>query len=72
MRVLSQILLSENETLRSQLSRLNDHSGGRSPDKQRKVLLDQLNQRLAQNVQELRTIQHELTNLLNTSSQQFS
>lgn len=62
-----QILLNENETLRSQLSRLNDQCAGRSPDKQRKVMLDQLNQRLSHNVHELRTIQNELNNLLNTS-----
>ena len=62
-----QLLLNENETLRSQLVRLNEHCEGRTPDKARKVMLDQLNQRFANHVHELRTIQRELDNLLNTS-----
>lgn len=56
------LLMAENESLRSQLSRINGHS---SPD--HKVLLDQLNQRLVQNVNQLRSIQQELNNLLNVS-----
>lgn len=67
-------MLSENETLRAQLSRINDASDDKVCDKSLKLLLDQLNGRLTKNIHELRStetelcaIQQELTSLLNTS-----
>ncbi|RWS09748.1 homer protein 1-like protein, partial [Dinothrombium tinctorium] len=62
------MLLNENENLRTQLNRLQDQSDtSKVSDKAKKSMLDQLNVRLALNIQELRSIQQELTALLNTS-----
>lgn len=67
-------MLSENEALRAQLSRLNDASDDKICDKPMQLLLQQLNERFKRNVLELRTteselsaIQQELTSLLNTT-----
>lgn len=66
-------MLIENDTLRAQLSRLNDASDEKIPDKSMRLLLHQLNERFKRNVQDLRSteselhaIQQELTSLLNT------
>lgn len=64
------LLLAENENLRSQLSQLQDHSDNnitKFSDKAKKGMLDQVNLRLGQNIQELRTIHQEFTALLNAS-----
>ncbi len=62
------VLLNENENLRTQLNRLQDQNdNNKITDKARKGMLEQLNIRLAQNIQELRSIQQEFTALLSTS-----
>lgn len=62
------LLLTENENLRSQVSQLQDHSDiSKFSDNARKGMLDQVNLRLGQNIQELRTIHQEFSALLNTS-----
>jgi len=62
------VLLNENENLRTQLNRLQDQNdNSKITDKARKGMLEQLNLRLAQNIQELRSIQQEFTALLNAS-----
>jgi hypothetical protein len=61
-------LLNENENLRTQLNRLQDQNdNSKITDKARKGMLEQLNIRLAQNIQELRSIQQEFTALLSAS-----
>ncbi|XP_054159166.1 homer protein homolog 2-like [Oppia nitens] len=61
-------LLYENENLRSQLNRIHDQNdNNKVTDKTRQGFLEQLNKRLAQNIQELRQIQQEFAQLLNTS-----
>jgi hypothetical protein len=61
-------LLNENENLRTQLNRLQDQNdNNKISDKARKGMLEQLNIRLAQNIQELRSIQQEFTALLSAS-----
>ncbi len=61
-------MLNENENLRTQLNRLQDQNdNNKITDKARKGMLEQLNIRLAQNIQELRSIQQEFTALLSTS-----
>lgn len=49
------------------MTRLNEAADGKTPDTMRKMMLNEINARLAQNVTELRMIQQELDNLLNTS-----
>ncbi|KAH7643507.1 uncharacterized protein LOC124493479 [Dermatophagoides farinae] len=66
------ILLNDNESLRQQLNRLssmdnNSDSCIKLSDKQYRSLLEQLNIRFAQNIQELRSIQQEFSSLLNAS-----
>ncbi len=62
------VLLNENENLRTQLNRLQDQNdNSKITDKARKGMLEQLNIRLAQNIQELRSIQQEFTALLSAS-----
>lgn len=62
------MLLSENENLRTQLSRFQDQSdSSKLTDKAKRGMLEQLNLRFSQNIQELRSIQQELTALLNSS-----
>ncbi|OTF73922.1 homer protein-like protein, partial [Euroglyphus maynei] len=66
------ILLNDNENLRQQLNRLssmdnNSDSCMKLNDKQYRTLLEQLNIRFAQNIQELRSIQQEFSSLLNAS-----
>ncbi|XP_027204092.1 homer protein [Dermatophagoides pteronyssinus] len=66
------ILLNDNENLRQQLNRLssmdnNSDSCIKLSDKQYRTLLEQLNVRFAQNIQELRSIQQEFSSLLNAS-----
>lgn len=61
-------MLNENENLRTQLNRLQDQNdNSKITDKARKGMLEQLNIRLAQNIQELRSIQQEFTALLSAS-----
>ncbi|CAG2100861.1 unnamed protein product [Medioppia subpectinata] len=61
-------LLNENENLRTQLNRLHDQNdNNKITDKARQGFLEQLNKRLAQNIQELRCIQQEFAALLNSS-----
>lgn len=62
------MLLSENESLRNQISRLQDHDdGSRISDKTNRGMLDQVNYRLGQNIQELKSLHQEFTALLNAS-----
>ncbi|XP_074601010.1 uncharacterized protein LOC141855030 isoform X1 [Brevipalpus obovatus] len=62
------MLLSENESLRNQISRLQDHDdGSRISDKTNRGMLDQVNYRLGQNIQELKSLHREFTALLNAS-----
>lgn len=62
------MLLAENESLRNQISRLQDQ--GDSPkimDKARRGVLDQISYKLGHNIDELKTLHDELMTLLNTS-----
>ncbi|XP_055928860.1 homer protein homolog 2-like isoform X3 [Argiope bruennichi] len=61
------VLLADNEGLRSSVSRLQEQlDTTKSSNKAKKGALEQLNQRLAQKIQELKDIQHEISNLLNS------
>lgn len=64
---LFQVLLADNEGLRSSVSRLQEQlDTTKSSNKAKKGALEQLNQRLAQKIQELKDIQHEISSLLNS------
>jgi homer protein len=61
------VLLADNEGLRSSVSRLQEQlDTTKSSNKAKKGALEQLNQRLAQKIQELKDIQHEISSLLNS------
>ncbi|XP_054721419.1 homer protein homolog 1-like [Uloborus diversus] len=61
------VLLADNEGLRNSVSRLQEQlDTTKSSNKVKKGALEQLNQRLAQKIQELKDIQHEISNLLNS------
>lgn len=58
------VLWSENESLRNQLTRLQDQNDSENgPERISKVALQQINSRLVVSVNELKSIQQELTNL---------
>lgn len=61
------ILLSDNEGLRTSVMRLQEQlDGTKSTNLAKKGALEQLNQRLAQKIQELKEIQQEIATLLNS------
>lgn len=62
-----QMLLAENESLRNQISRLQDGDSPKIMDKARKGIIDQISLKLDHNIDELKTIRDELSTLLTTS-----
>jgi hypothetical protein len=61
------LLLTENDSLRSQLSKLHGHSDGTKPDKIKKEMFDQLSLRLARNIQDLKSTHQEFISLISIS-----
>ncbi|XP_067121357.1 uncharacterized protein [Centruroides vittatus] len=60
-------LLADNEGLRTSVTRLQEQlDGTKSTNRAKKGALEQLNQRLAQKIQELKEIQQEIATLLNS------